>query len=111
MKKNLHSLAVLLALAALALVPVAAALAEAQSPQDPKEMTLTGQLARNEAGRFILVEETSGDSFLLESNEPQTLADNEGTKVSLTGRFSASRETFIVSKVEPAPIPPPEPRG
>lgn len=94
----------LVAVTVLALAPMAAAAAAAE---DPQETTLTGMVSRNEAGRFVLVEEEGGNSVLLESAEPQTLADNEGLRVSVTGRWSASRETFLVSTVTPAPADPP----
>lgn len=96
----------LVALTVLALAPIEVASAAAETP---KEETLTGMVSRNEAGRFVLVEEESGNSVLLESAEPQVLADNEGLRVSVTGRWSASRETFLVSKVTPAPADAPVP--
>jgi hypothetical protein len=75
------------------------------------EVTLEGMLSRNEAGRFALVEEESGNSILLETNDPQKLLENEGQRVKVTGRWSASRETFFVTAVSAVavetPVQPP----
>jgi hypothetical protein len=71
------------------------------------EAELAGVISRNDAGRFVLIEEEGGDSVVLESDTPQTLADHENARVIVKGRWSATRETFRVANVTPIPVEPP----
>ena len=92
--------AVAVALSLLTLLVLFAPVAVAAAP----EAKLVGQLATNDAGRFVLLEEETGNAILLESDRPQELADHQSARVSLTGQGSGTRETFRVATltVEPA---------
>lgn len=100
MRKNLHALTALFALAVLALAPVAAY----AGGEMKDEATLSGQLSKNADGTFVLAEEASGDSITLTAAvDTVKLADHAGKKVKVTGKWSADKTSFAVSKIEAAP--------
>lgn len=104
MKHRLNRLGVALAIAILALGPVAAAMA--QDGQPPKEITLTGQLHTDEPGGddrggYVLIEQESGDWVALAA--PMDLAEYVGTTVRVSGHWAKDPEGhnyFEVSEVE-----------
>jgi hypothetical protein len=108
MKKNLHCLPALVAIAVLAIGPVAIAGAtegEVAAKAGMKaEATLTGQLSKNADDQFVLTEAESGDTILLAAAaDTVMLADHVGHEVNVTGTWSEDKKSFTVSKVEAAP--------
>ena len=102
MRQNLQRLGVVFTLAlALLLLGPAAGISTLQAEDEQMETTLSGQLSKNEAGSYVLVEQDSGDEVLLEG--PETLEEHLGAKVKVTGRWDkndAGQDIFKVSAVE-----------
>lgn len=94
-KSHRNRLTAVLAIALLALAP--AALVQAEEMAD--EVTLTGQLSRDDEGGYYLVELASGDVISLEG--PNELDEHVGSTVEVTGKW-IDGDRFKVSKVKPA---------
>ena len=85
-----------LALALLLLAPVALA-GDMDKSMDDATVALTGQLAKDSMGSWILIEEASGDSITLSGGED--LASLEGARVRVTGTWIEDAEGGKVLEV------------
>jgi hypothetical protein len=99
--KKLSSTRILAALAAFALLAFAGTALQAE------QVTLVGELVQDDAGDYLLVEESSGDSIAVRASSdlPMTaLSDHVGHRVQLTGDWIENEDSryFVVSKVEPS---------
>jgi hypothetical protein len=97
--KNLSARRILASLLMLSLFGVMATAAFAED----EEVTLIGQLAKSEAGGYVLIEQDSGDSITVTG--PAELEHSVGAKVKLTGSWmedESGARYFAVTKVEPA---------
>ena len=95
--------AAVLALALLVLGPVTQAVAQESAGENDQEVTLIGQLDRNDEGGYVLIDQESGSKVALQG--PKELADHVGTKVKVTGKWSKDEKgmrIFQASKVEKA---------
>lgn len=97
-------LGIALAVALLALLPVASATAQDDMPAADEEITLTGQLSFDEEMEaYVLIEEESGDSIVLSGSVDFT--QHDGSKVSVTGKWTEDSEGFQyfeVSRIDPS---------
>lgn len=103
MKLYVKGFGVALAVALLALAPVAAVVAQEEEYAAEEEITLTGQLSADDQGGYVLIDEASGESVPLVSS--MDLSEHVDARVNVTGKWTEDGEgnrIFEVSSVEPA---------
>lgn len=96
MKRNVHRLAIVFALAFIALGSAGILLAE-----EAKELSLSGTLSETEDGGYVLVEQESGEGISVRG--PDELADHVGSEVKVTGQWvkdDEGVEYFWVKAIE-----------